>query len=63
MTLKHFHKEELFEEAWKQKIYLEDKKKDRSHKWNGKHIIDIFGVPTKEVNGLKKKFQDSFGSK
>lgn len=63
MTLEHFHKKEAFEEAWKEKVIFEEKKKDRSHKWNGKHIIDIFGVPKKEVNDLKKKFQASFGSK
>ena len=63
MTLKHFKKEKEFEEAWQQKLFFEDKKKERAHKWNGKHIIDYFGVPSKNVNNLKKKFETFFGSK
>ena len=56
MTLKHFGKEKQFEEAFKKTIADEKEKKGRSQKWNGKHIIDHFGVPTKNLNSLKKKF-------
>ena len=63
MTLKYFGKEELFEIAFNKLIDHEKKKKVRTQKWNGKHIIDIFGVPSKNLNPIKRKFEESFGSK
>jgi hypothetical protein len=60
--LKHFKKEAEFEQSWKERLEKETTKKDRTSKWNGQYIMKVFGVPSKEVNGLKKKFLSSFAS-
>ena len=49
--------------TWQLKIKEETNKKERSQKWNGKHILEIFGVPQKELNGIKKTFEGYLGGK
>lgn len=61
LTLKYFKKQKEFEDAWVAKIAVEQKKKERSNKWNGKHIMKVFGVDSKSLNSLKKKFEVYLG--
>jgi hypothetical protein len=47
LTLNHFNKRAEYEQAWKEKMDKESAKKERTSKWNGLHIMKVFGVPSK----------------
>lgn len=60
--LEEFKKRESFEseiESIKQKMTRTRNVKD---KFNGKHIMELFGTAQNKLNEQKKKFRDSFGS-
>lgn len=47
LTLDSFNKRAEYEHAWKEKMDKESAKKERTSKWNGMHIMKVFGVPSK----------------